>query len=260
METKLKNNNEALEAILSSINDLPTDTDTYREGYDNGKAAGREEGIAEGRQAEYDAFWDTLQQNGERHDYYFGFAGRIWINSFAPKYSIRPNNAAYIFGYWDVGGAYEIDFVELCEELGIEVDFSQTTSIGNAFASNTVFNHIGVVDIRKATAAGGLFGYCTRLHTIDKLILKEDGTNTFNSTSFGKCPSLVNITIEGTIGKTIEFTESKLLSNASVQSIINALKDLTNSSAQTITFHADVKAKLTDNQIAQITAKNWNLA
>jgi endonuclease I len=47
--------------------------------------------------------------------------------------------------------------------------------------------------------------------------------------------------------------------NDSVQSIVDALKDLTGATAQTLTFHADVGGKLTDAQKATITAKNWTL-
>lgn len=56
------------------------------------------------------------------------------------------------------------------------------------------------------------------------------------------------------------FANSSLLSDASIQSIIDGLADLTGQTAQTITFHKDVKAKLTETQIATITGKNWTLA
>jgi hypothetical protein len=73
------------------------------------------------------------------------------------------------------------------------------------------------------------------------------------------CMRLENITVEGTIGKSIAFAQSSLLTTASVNSIINALKDLTGAAAQTLTLHADVGARLTEAQKAAITAKNWTL-
>lgn len=50
------------------------------------------------------------------------------------------------------------------------------------------------------------------------------------------------------------------LTSQSVDSVTNALADLTGKMAQTLTLHTDVKAKLTEEQISAITSKNWNLA
>ena len=50
------------------------------------------------------------------------------------------------------------------------------------------------------------------------------------------------------------------LSDETIQSIIDGLADLTEQTTQTITFYATVGAKLTDEQKATITAKNWTLA
>lgn len=65
---------------------------------------------------------------------------------------------------------------------------------------------------------------------------------------------------ENTLKLSISLAQSNLLSDESIQSIIDGLADLTGQTAQTITFHADVKAKLTEEQIATITSKNWTLA
>ena len=52
---------------------------------------------------------------------------------------------------------------------------------------------------------------------------------------------------------------SSVLSADSIQSIADGLADLTGQTAQTLTLHATVGAKLTDAQKATITAKNWTL-
>ena len=57
----------------------------------------------------------------------------------------------------------------------------------------------------------------------------------------------------------ITFRQSAKLTTESVQSIIDGLVDLTGSTAQTLTLHATVGGKLTDEQKATITAKNWTL-
>lgn len=66
--------------------------------------------------------------------------------------------------------------------------------------------------------------------------------------------------VPGSIRITNGFGQSPLLSDASIQSIIDGLADLTGKTTQTFTFHADVGAKLTEEQKAAITAKNWTLA
>lgn len=50
------------------------------------------------------------------------------------------------------------------------------------------------------------------------------------------------------------------LSDGSVQSIIDGLADLTGGTQQTLTLSATVTAKLTEEQIATITNKNWVVA
>ena len=72
--------------------------------------------------------------------------------------------------------------------------------------------------------------------------------------------TLVNISfLPNTLSVTTQFS-STYLSDASIQSIIDSLVDLTNTDTQTLMLHANVKAKLTEEQIASITSKNWNLA
>lgn len=78
---------------------------------------------------------------------------------------------------------------------------------------------------------------------------------------FYLCPSLQEVRfVNRCIFLSISFTDCAKLSNESIQSIIDGLADLTGQATQTLTFHADVKAKLTEEQIATITSKNWSLA
>ena len=55
------------------------------------------------------------------------------------------------------------------------------------------------------------------------------------------------------------FGNSPNLRNESAQSVIDALTDLTGAATKTLTFHKDVGAKLTPEQKAVVTAKNWTL-
>lgn len=89
---------------------------------------------------------------------------------------------------------------------------------------------------------------------------EEYPMNSISTNIFMNDPSLKHIEIVGVINETFNVRWSPLLSDASVQNIIDVLADLTGQTAKVITFHADVKAKLTEEQIATITSKNWTLA
>ena len=86
----------------------------------------------------------------------------------------------------------------------------------------------------------------------------DDVSNITNM--FGSTTNLKEVRFaKNTIKLSIAFAQSPLLSDDSIQSIIDGLMDLTGQTAQTLTFHADVKAKLTAEQIATITSKNWTI-
>lgn len=83
---------------------------------------------------------------------------------------------------------------------------------------------------------------------------------TTTSSMWSGCRNLVTVTPKAnTIKISISFADSPKLSDTSIQSIIDGLADLTGGTAQTLTLHKDVGAKLTDAQKATITAKNWTL-
>lgn len=125
-----------------------------------------------------------------------------------------------------------------CRQL-IEVDLSdfcfKPTGAQYTFGSCILLEKIiGVIDLTEAIDIKGIFNGCNKIKEVR--FVKE------------------------TIKLSISFVSSLLLSDNSVQSIIDGLADLTGLDTQTLTFHADVKAKLTDEQITSITSKNWTLA
>ena len=72
--------------------------------------------------------------------------------------------------------------------------------------------------------------------------------------------SLANLSLKP-LGIRVSFTlsSSRSLTASSIQNVIDALADLTGSTSQKVTFASTVKSKLTDEQLAQISAKNWTL-
>jgi hypothetical protein len=214
--------------------------------YQEGLAAG----IEQGKQAEYDAFWDMYQLNGQRLTYSYAFSETWTDETFNPKYDMRPTAALSMFQRTKI-----TDLVAALERAGIVLDTSGVTSF-LYFMQDTKITHAPTIDCSRSPTIQNIFAFSYYLHTIDKLILHEGITQMQNA--FNSCHVLENITIEGVIAKTISFQWSPL-SDASVQSIIDHLKDLTGTTAQTLTLRATVGAKLIEEQKATITAKNWTL-
>lgn len=123
------------------------------------------------------------------------------------------------------------------------VDFSKCgnggklsiTYFSNAFQASALLERIiGNLDLSNSASNGNCFMGCTAL--------KE----------FRVIPLSIKLNFS--------VISSPNLSNETIQSIIEGLADLTGGTTQTITFHATVGAKLTEEQKATITAKNWILA
>lgn len=221
---------EALKEI--SANNV-TLAEKQQQVYDAGVAEGRAqggytEGFDAGRQAEYDAFWDTYQSNGTRKDYTYAFSYYGWTDSiFKPKYDIKPENATNMFRNTCI-----VDLAGIIKAQGIVLDTSMATILRAAFQTGRL-KTIPIVDISSATDTAYLFNYAYALESIEKIILKEDGSDTFDYW-FNGCAKLANVTFEGVIGQSLNIFFTKVLSHGSIVSIINALS--TETTDKTVTL------------------------
>jgi hypothetical protein len=134
------------------------------------------------------------------------------------------------------------------------LDLSGCTDVGylataTAIKSLTLYNTAGVRNW--AQLANG----CSNLETISTLDCSgaTSFVNWLNASLAVKNLSFRSETIKVSIA-----IASPVLSDESIQSIIDGLATVT--TAQTLTLHATVKAKLTDDQKKAISDKNWNLA
>ena len=131
----------------------------------------------------------------------------------------------------------------------------------NANMAFTNCNTVETIDLSEFpvsfTNCSQIFNYCRSLkHIYGELDVSNAGTDYFAHA----CVNLEEIRFKNNcIYNNIEFP-CPLLSDESIQSIINGLADLTGSTAKTLKLNKDVKAKLTEEQIATITSKNWTLA
>jgi hypothetical protein len=222
---------------------------------------GIEEVFEAGRKAEYDFFWDNYQQNGARTSYNYAF--REWIPILLkPKYDIVPKNATGTFYATFnrlTGGA---SLKECLDKAGVVLDTSNTINL-TSFCGYSNVTDMPAISTVSVTALDRIFDNARLIKTIDKLILREDGTQTFTSV-FTRCDALENLTIEGVIGQNgFDVSQSKKLTHDSLMSIINALQDKTPNTSGTswvVTLGTDNLAKLSDSEKAVATQKGWTLA
>lgn len=112
------------------------------------------------------------------------------------------------------------------------IDTSSGTHFNYAYSENAALEVIGgVLDLTKAQYVTSMFYACSSLREVRFVPL--------------------SIKLSNGMG------QSSNLSDASIQSIIDGLADLTGKTPQTFSFHSAVTARLTEEQITTIVAKNW---
>ena len=146
---------------------------------------------------------------------------------------------------------------------------SITCMFGKYMEQTVAYNKmtsIPLYDFRKVTAAADLFYNCQALESIPALNFESfDTTNTnfnINGGSYGwisGCSRLREIHIVD-IHYNINITASTAFTREALVEIIGNLRDMTGSTALTLTMGATNMAKLTDEDIAVATAKNWTIA
>lgn len=220
-----------------------------------------EVGEKDGIQAEYDRFWDVFQDYGKRTYYYFAFRENWNEQTFKPKYDLKPVQAYGMFSYLTM----EIDLAKWLEDLGVTLDTSNCTNAGYIF-QNSKFARFPLLDFRGLTSANNCFQSANKAHTIDKIILKDNGSQTFASTFYGTI-ALENLTIEGVIGQNgFDVSWSKLLTAESLLSILTALtKDSTLASGKTVTFATASKEVIESDtacaeQLALAVQAGWTVS
>lgn len=140
-----------------------------------------------------------------------------------------------------------ISFFNLVRRNSISTDVLETidlrgmqnclyiTSLNRCFENRNALREIlGELDLTNCTTTGSIAARCYALETI----------------SFKA----------GTIMKSISFIDCSKLTDETIQNIIDGLADLSGGTAQTLTLHATVGAKLTDAQKAAASAKNWTIS
>ena len=208
----------------------------YDCGYTTGELNGYANGITEGRQAEYDNFWNVFQENGERTDYDSAFASWKYPEIFKPKYNLKPKRADSMFESAELG-----DLAELLNSIGIELDFSSTYSFSFCFAYSKI-TRLGQIRLVNSWLSPVSY-MCTsmpNLHTVD---LIECTDKVKFSNAFNNCSNLQNIKFKGVIANNgLDLHWSTKLTKESIISVINVLSTTTSGLAVTLSEIAVNKA------------------
>ena len=240
----LQINNSSLEEIITQLNNMP-DANAF-----------------------YNEFWDSYQDKGSRTNYQYGFSGWRDENLY-PKYDIVLGN-----GYHGAYMFYDCrceDLTQRFEDCGITFDTSKCGDIYQMFGAFRG-KRVPRIDCSSSMTynrgAQYLFANVYNLETVDALVLKE---NTSLTGTFNNCKTLKNITIEGTIGQTLDMKSCSVLTKNSIISVINALSTNTNAlsvtfSLQAVDFAFETSSNAGDGSFTNewkaliATKSNWNIS
>ena len=204
-----------------------------------------------GQKAEYDRFWDAFQDNGNRTVYDYAFRDWAGCEEIKPKYPIRTKGLYNTFfrcfklkqlpkEIYPIDGSFDICYAAFAQCYELEkIEFDMPIKTTNLSGMSSIFSQ------------------CYKLVSIGKITV--DGLPYDFTSTFYMCNALENVTFGGTIAGNLSFYHSPKLSLDSVQSAIDAMQDRTGTTSLTLTLHKDVGEKLTEEQKAAITAKNWIL-
>ncbi|MBE7044675.1 MAG: hypothetical protein E7397_04030 [Ruminococcaceae bacterium] len=239
---------------MSISEQLKTATENVPKVYSAGREKGYSSGYSDGEQAEYDKFWDALQKNGTQKNYKYVFAGRTWNpDIFKPKYDMKPITVLQMFSEFGSDSGKKTDIADALEKQGVSLDTSSVTNFSN-FANGANITRFPTIDSRSATTLSNAFATSV-LVTIDELILKDDGTQTFSGT-FNNASKLENIVISGVIGSNISFSASTSLTKTSIISIVSALSESL-TEPQTITLPSAAMNKYFKSADGTVYTDEW---
>ena len=209
-----------------------------------------------GQEVKNRAWWNAITANNTRTIYSYGFSYVDFshVGGFNPPYQIKPvGYSTHMFN-----GTKNIDKI-----TADALDFSQCTSLTSFFDRSGV-REIELIDSRGSTTIAGMFNENSTTSTVGKFILKSDGSQTVNNSSFYSAYGLTNIIFEGVFGQNVWFNYCGKLTKTSITSIVNALSPTASGKTLTLSSNA-VKNAFGSTTAAEWTAlvgtkSNWTIS
>lgn len=263
------------EKLIEISNNVPRVYDTgfangEQKGYEEGHTAGHEEGYSkgttDGARSANRRWWARFQRNGNRTNYDYAFSNADgaqieWASAdVTPAYSMYPTTARYMFAKLAPGS--HVDLVKRLDETESTLDFSKCEDF-SYMLSNSGIGHIGEIDATSADNLNYIFYGAYTLRKVDKLIVNRE--QTFEG-AFSNCRELTDITIEGTIGHSIQLHRGSVpLSKESITSFMKALNVYLNA-GQKISFALSTIRKAFGSEeseewlkLVEQTGNNWTI-
>ena len=224
----------------------------YLEGDNDGYMTGKEQGRSEGYSQGESDFWDKVQNYGKRTHYDSAFYR--WNSEYIrPKYKVEPTGRT--FAMFSRNAALKKVEKEYFDLSGYKPNASASSTDSNY---NLFYNCIDLEVVEDIGIQGGgyyyTYGYCENLHTVEVMRCVANGT--YNA-PFSKCSSLVNLIIDGEIGKNFSIYYSPL-STASIVSIIEHLSD---TQGETLTLNKNAVNNMVfpyTSPYTNITYSSWD--
>ena len=219
-------------------------------------------GVEQGKQEQYHAFWDNIQENGKRRNYSSTFQGNVFnVDTFYPKYDIiaegNASNAFYSWNHYSVDKSV-LNLKERLEECGVILDTSKATNLTALFGYGR-FTEIPTIDCNGLSVASTQL-FRRNYEYLKKIELIKTNESVTYTQWFQDDTALEDIAFEGVIGQDIDFSACPL-TKASVENIIEHLS--TTSSGKTLTLkQSAVNAVFTTEEFEALkaTRTNWTFA
>lgn len=215
-----------------------------------------------GKKAEYDAFWDTFQQNGERKAYQFAFGSCFTPELFKPKYAIVPKRAykddtpeSNMFSLTNrEGGDNKIDLTNFPIDLSHLYD-TYTGNVGTVFSNANIENVF--VDLTNVQKVSTLFNYnnSSREPQNIRLRITESLTSIHNMFYYmgdvpGK-PLTISFTEDSILVTSLGLNQAKYVTTECIRNIFNVASDTV--TGQTLTF----KTEAITNAFGSVDSAEW---
>lgn len=155
-------------------------------------------------------------------------------------------------------------FTECADLTSFTIPMPELTDGSNMFSRGTLpgYNSLKTLnlDAPKLVTTTNMFGDCIWLTDVTLNIPSYTDQEISINPIFSKCIGITNLTVNGELRAGLYLSASTNLTTDSLMSVINALVDLTGENSKTLTLGATNLAKLSDEQKAIATNKNWILA
>ena len=185
-----------------------------------------------------------------------------WQPYIEPEFYFTAHGIMYRKNHVIPTGSYESGFCSLAYWGAVKMETVEAPYYAHRSADGSVFQ--GCTALKRAyfprlySCTNSFFSGCVNLTDVT-LGCEEYPMVNLAQTAFSGCSNLTNLTYIGTISTTLYLHYSYKLTNESVQNVIDALVDLTGKTPLKIVLHNEVVARMSEEQKAAITSKNWTL-